>query len=234
MCFIILSSTNQRLGIVNRHLDMKHLLAILLAGYFLCGMPLPGICAGQAAEIPWEEIKDSDGIKVFTANLPDQSILMVKTRTVIDADLLRIENILNDEERRVTWVPYLTESRRLHTFSPADSLQYNRFDAPWPAADRDIVFRVIRAPQGDNNVTYLMKSEDSPLMPQQKRIVRALLLESTYTLTAVNEHQTQVELVFHAYPQGWVPLWIVNIIQRAFPFLVLKNLRAQASGLPSG
>ena len=225
---------NWRPGIVNRHLDMKHFLAILLAGCFLCGMPMPGISSEQDTEARWVEVKDSDGIKVFTAKLPDHSIAMVKTQAVIDADIMRIENILNDEERRVAWVPYLTESKRLHTFSPTDSLQYNRFDAPWPAADRDIVFRVTRVPKDNSNVTYLMKSEDSPLMPKEKRIVRALLMESSYTLTAVNERQTRVELVFHADPQGWVPLWIVNIIQRAFPFLVLKNLRAQASGLPSG
>lgn len=74
-----------------------------------------------------------------------------------------------------------------------------------------------------------MKSEPASSLPEQKGVVRAQLLESSYSLTALNEGQTRVELIFHADPRGWLPLWIVNIIHRTFPFRVLENLREQVT-----
>jgi hypothetical protein len=70
-------------------------------------------------------------------------------------------------------------------------------------------------------------------MPEQKGMVRAQLIESYYTLTALNKQQTNVELVFHADPKGWVPIWIVNIIQRVLPYMILKNLKEVAEGVPA-
>jgi len=73
-----------------------------------------------------------------------------------------------------------------------------------------------------------MRSEVNQLMPEQTGIVRAELVESTYTMTALSPEQTQVELIFHADPKGWLPVWIINIIQRHLPFMMLKNLRSRA------
>ena len=75
-----------------------------------------------------------------------------------------------------------------------------------------------------------MKSEDSPLLPVDDDMIRADLIESMYTLTSLTEQQTQVELIFHADPKGWLPVWIINIIQKTLPYMILRNLRMQALG----
>jgi len=75
-----------------------------------------------------------------------------------------------------------------------------------------------------------MASVESVLMPIDENNIRADLFETIYTLTAIDKETTAVMLTFHADPKGWVPNWIVNIIQRKFPFRILKNLNARLNG----
>ena len=62
-------------------------------------------------------------------------------------------------------------------------------------------------------------------MPEQDDYVRAILMEGAYSLTPIDAEHTEVELLFYTDPRGHLPLWIVNIVQRAFPFEALKRLR---------
>ena len=75
-----------------------------------------------------------------------------------------------------------------------------------------------------------MKSETSPLMPVNDDLIRAELIESIYTLTALKKNKTHVQLIFFADPKGWLPTWIINIIQKALPYMMLQNLRELAQG----
>lgn len=191
---------------------------------------LPALSFASALPAYWDEVKDAEGIRVYLGQIAGDPIPIVKTEVVIEAELARVEAVLRDEGGQASWVPYLAESRRLQTSSRQEALLYNHFAAPWPAADRDFVFRVTKVSGDERSVTYRMRSEDSRLMPRQRGVVRALLKESTYILTAVGERQTHVEFIFQVDPRGWVPLWITNIIHRAFPFNVLKSLREQVVG----
>ena len=50
-----------------------------------------------------------------------------------------------------------------------------------------------------------MKSIYHPDKPENKSIIRADLMESSYKLTALSENITRVELIYHADPKDWLP-----------------------------
>ena len=176
----------------------------------------------------WKKVSDDDGVIVHINETGHSQIVRVKTEVTINSSLALIQSILDDVDHRHEWVPFLETSRVLKPFSPFEKLEYSIFYGPWPASDRDFVYRITLYKQNDQQVSYSMISEPDPIMPEQKDKVRAQLIESYYTLTALNDQQTHVELIFHADPKGWVPVWIVNIIQRVLPSLILKNLKERA------
>jgi len=182
----------------------------------------------QNQESDWQKIKDEDGILVYSAAVNGSDIIKVKTKVIIDAPLARIRQILDDAPQRHQWVPYLDHSKVLQYLSDTQRLEYSLFDAPWPASNRDFVYRIRLQYQQNDQLVFRMTSEQSPLMPEQAGIIRAELVESVYTLTRLQPQQTRVELVFHADLRGWLPVWIINIVQRALPFRMLKNLRTRA------
>ena len=185
---------------------------------------LPDYCGAD-----WTSVKSKEGIQIYTREVTGTPIVMAKGFVIIDAKPEVILAILDDNNNHPKWVPYLQISRRLQTVSDTERLEYSLFDAPWPASNRDFVFRVKALPSSrKNTLIYSMKSEASPLAPEQKGVVRATLHESTFKLTRLGSGRTEVEFLFQADPQGWIPNWIVNILQRAWPYKVLKNLRLQA------
>jgi hypothetical protein len=197
----------------------------LIAALLLICLPAVTVLAENSPD--WKEVKNRDGIQVYTRGTSDSPILIARGLCQIDAGAEAILKVLDDNASHSRWVPFLLESRRLKTLSRTQRLEYNLFSAPWPASDRDFVYRAEAVPGENGAVLFSMRSQSSPLMPEQEDTVRGTLLESTFHLTPLTPSRTQVELRFHADPNGWIPDWITNIIQRHWPYLVLKGLRAE-------
>ena len=176
----------------------------------------------------WQKIEDENGVLVYSHEIDGSDLIKVKTEVIIDANMEKIKSILDDVSHRKDWVPYLVESRVLKKYSEDEKLEYSFFVAPWPASDRDFVYCRRLLHKDNTKIIFTMTSKQSELMPKQDGVVRADLIESQYTLTALSSKQTKVELIFHADPKGWLPNWIVNIIQQALPFMMLQNLKVAA------
>lgn len=142
----------------------------------------------------------------------------------------QIRAILDNAAHRKNWIPYLEQSIIRQVFSETEKLEYSHFSAPWPASDRDFVYRIRLTHQDDKQLIYHMTSETSSLLPENDDMIRGELIESTYILTSLDKTKTEVELIYHADPKGWLPVWIINIIQKTLPYLILRNLREQAAG----
>ena len=211
---------------------MKQLFSITFATLIFAYSPF-GITEKLLSIHNWEKVNESDGVTVYISETETTQIVKVKTQVLIEASLADIQKILDDVNGRVNWVPFLNESRILQKLSPTEKMEYSIFYGPWPASDRDFVYRITLFKKNEHQVTYSMISEPSNLMPEQNEMVRAQLIESYYTLTALDNGKTNVELIFHADPKGWVPIWIVNIIQRVLPYMILKNLKELAEGAPA-
>ena len=151
---------------------------------------------------------------------------MAKGVVEIAASLEQIARVLADNKTHHEWIPHLQESRELEATSATERLEYNRFKAPWPAADRDFVYRVIASGSVESGyLKFEMRSEVNALMPEQPRLIRGELLTSSYTLTQLNAERCQIELIFSVDPRGMIPHWIVNRIQTHWPHFILRELK---------
>ena len=179
----------------------------------------------------WQKVKEENGVIVYSHEIEGRDIVKAKVEVLIDVGMEKIKSILDDVSCRRDWVPYLVESRVLKKYSEDEKLEYSLFGAPWPASDRDFVYYRQLLHKDATKIVFTMTFKESELMPQQDGVVRADLIESQYTLTALSSKQTKVELIFYADPKGWLADWIVNIIQEALPFMMLRNLKVTAEGM---
>jgi len=180
---------------------------------------------GLSANQKWQKVSDDNGIKVYTISLPNTDIVKAKAITNIKSSLIKIRQELDDIDRRHEWVPFLKQSKLIILNSASKRIEYSLFSAPWPASNRDFVYSLELVKESSNQLVYKMHSVKTDLMPENKKYIRGEIFESIYTLTKVDENLTRVELSYHADPKGWLPSWIVNIIQRIFPHKILNNLR---------
>jgi hypothetical protein len=177
----------------------------------------------------WHLARHSDGIQVYTMDVSGSKIIKVKTRVTIATPMQHIQRILDNVPQRKDWVPYLQHSAIIETLDDGSRIEHSIFAAPWPAADRDFTYRMVRGRQDAERQVYTMKSTTTEQMPDQPDIIRAELIDSRYSLRATGAERTEVELIFYADPKGWLPNWIINIIQQVLPYRMLKNLRALAT-----
>ena len=173
----------------------------------------------------WLEINNQENIKVFSTHVDGSNILKIKAVTVVDASFKEIQAILDDVGKRHIWIPYLQSSRIIEKISDTENIEYSYFSAPWPASNRDFVYSIKRTEFNASSLIYQMTSTQHPSKSENEDLIRAELMTSTYILSRISEQKTQVELIYHADPKGWLPNWIINIIQKILPFKILRNLK---------
>ncbi|MDH3343568.1 MAG: START domain-containing protein, partial [Gammaproteobacteria bacterium] len=92
-------------------------------------------------KILWQKITEENGVVVYSQEIKGSDIVRVKAQIVIDVEMEKIQSFLDDLMYRKKWVPYLSEVRLLREYSATERLEYSHFSAPWPASDRDFVYR---------------------------------------------------------------------------------------------
>jgi len=175
----------------------------------------------------WKLIKNENEIRVYILENNSSDIVKAKARTIVNSPINKIKSMLDDISHRHEWIPYLKNSIALSEYKNNKRIEYSHFSAPWPASDRDFVYQIELMSKSNKQLVYKMRSTESSSMPENKNRIRAELYESIYTLTALNKETTVVDLVFHADPKGWLPNWIINIVQRVLPYKILRNLKAR-------
>ena len=175
----------------------------------------------------WQLVKNDQGIQVFVTESDHSDIVKAKSSIEVNNSLSSVQALLDNVDTRHKWIPYLKKSQLIKYESDNESLEYSLFAAPWPASDRDFVYRLRLTSSSESRKVYKMSSEVSELMPVSSDAIRAVLFESIYTLTVIDENRTRIELTFHADLKGWIPTWIVNMVQQALPFKTLKNLKSE-------
>jgi hypothetical protein len=198
--------------------------AALLGGGAMLMFLVVALAADNNGGADWEEIKHADGIRVLSTDVA-QDIVKVKAIAVLAASPQAVRAVIDAVAQQPAWVPYLTETRVLKNISPDEALLYSRFDAHWPARDRDFVYRSRVSRDAAGRIVYRLESYQSPLMPERDDYVRGILMEGLYIIEPKDKDSARVEFMFHADPRGRLPLWIVNIVQRRFPFQALLGLR---------
>lgn len=181
--------------------------------------------AEQSEDVSWQLVRDESGVQVYTRKVAGTEIVKARAVTIIRQPMENINHVLEDINNRYLWVPYLKQSRVISKGSGTTRIEYSHFEAPWPASDRDFVYFHNKVHHDDDLIVYKARSTVVDTMPEQSDMVRGEIFYSHYRLESMTENLTQVELVYHADPQGWLPDWIINIIQRALPYRMLLNLQ---------
>ena len=205
---------------------MRWLYYLIIACYPLLSMADVDVLNNQ-----WQLVKDENNIQVYTIDQPGTDIVKAKAVALIHAPVNSIQQTLDDLNARPEWVPFLVQSKIVEEKSANEKVEYSLFSAPWPASDRDFVYTLKRdemnTSEGDSldKRVYNMHSIEYAQIPQGDGIIRGEIFESIYSLLAIDKKLTRVELVYHADPKGWLPTWIINIIQRVFPYRMMENLK---------
>lgn len=210
-----------------RELSRRNLTkSLLVAG---ASAMLPGAVLSWAARAwaaGWEKIGDEDGITVFKKEMPGTPLHAFRGTAIINAPMEKVLWVLADNTHRTEWVDRLKKSVILERKSKYEFVVYQHFGSPPLVSDRDFVYRARAYSKKDGTAVLDIESVEHPKAPPTVG-VRGELKFSSYRFERRGEDKTYVDVIVALDPKGALPGWVVNLVQKSWPYNTLSSLRKQ-------
>ncbi|HET8881949.1 MAG TPA: START domain-containing protein [Solimonas sp.] len=174
----------------------------------------------------WTLTQDRDGIQIFTARVSGSPLLAVKGVGLINAPADRVVALLRDVPARPSWDPTCASASVLRTLPDGGQIIYLHSRLPWPAKDRDVVFRALWSISPDSGVTSMRADVATGELPPRKDRLRIVSGYNTWVVSPDGQGQSEVATEVHLDPGGQLPKWLLNHLSNEVPFDVLRGLRA--------
>jgi hypothetical protein len=197
----------------------------LLTFFWLC------LCSwtAQAADGVWEVLGTTDGIEVSRMTMADSNLFAFRGEADVDVHISLLSSLLLDDTLGPQWVDLMVLSTLLEQASPTRKIIHQGYGLPWPISDRDYV---LQQDAGYDNATKVFtldfKSVSHASRPVQDDYVRAIAFRTFWNLTAKGD-QTHAIVEVYTDPKGALPAWLVNLIQKDWPYNTITGLTARAS-----
>lgn len=177
----------------------------------------------------WKEIKQVDGIIVSKGKVKGSKIVAFKGQAEIKANFKSVLAVLVDMKHKTEWVDRLIESKNLEQLTKTSRVEYSLTKTPWPLNNRDFVYKAqIFFDKKKQIAKILINSVKHKDAPERDGVIRGELRETTYILKSIsNGLSTDFTVEVLADPKGWVPKWVVNLVQRKWPIKTINGIRAQ-------
>jgi hypothetical protein len=175
----------------------------------------------------WNLQKDKDGIKVYSAKIPDSKIRAIKVVANYEATPEEIANIVMDINSSQEWVSHLKSTYLIKRVSQNELYYYAEVNLPWPASNRDFVAHLTRSENVQTGAITIDGPAVSGLMDEKKGIVRINNSVGKWIITPLDNNHVKVEYALHVDPAGSLPSWLVNMFSGETPMQIFENLRQE-------
>ena len=202
-----------------------NLLFVIWNFFFL--LPSPAI----GEDTPWRLLSERDGISVYVQEVSTGRLMAFKGESLLDIPPAKVATLLDEVGSQPQWVPYLIEAKHIKYLSFHERWVYSCSNAPWPLQDRDFfTHSVVEVNKKIKKITVHMRSEEGPASLARNDRIRvdmdrlAMVLESRD-----GGAKTHFSMEVRVDPKGWVPDWVVNLVQSRWPRKYIEGLRRQAA-----
>ena len=175
----------------------------------------------------WLLSEDKNGIKIYTAIVPDSKIKAVKVICEFKATPSALIACLLDVNNSKEWVYHTKLSRLVKQVSPSELYYYSEVTLPWPVQNRDFVAH-LKVTQNPATKVVTMDGPAVPgVVPVKKGIIRIEDSKGKWTITPIANNEIRVEYMLHVDPGGTLPAWVVNTFATEGPMQIFKNLKLE-------
>lgn len=175
----------------------------------------------------WTSSGEKDGIKVYYKDLPDSAIRHFKGVGIVKAtaEVLRLHLVQLDLRKH--WDPMFIEGAYKVGVTKEIRVVYYAFSAPWPVSARDFICIAGESIDDSGIVVSAVKSIKRDDVPEKEGRVRGTLGPTGFVIKPIENDsegrpQCLVSYCVHIDPSGWIPTWVVNLVNFDQPLVINK------------
>ena len=175
----------------------------------------------------WKEIGHEDNILILSKTAKN-AVLPFKAIGEIEADIETLLAILKDHTQKQKWAPKLEKVTIHKELSENIFIFSEYYKTPWPATDREFLLKGEIIKLTKNTVLLKAHSVDQEKAYEHFKSENHIQADVKYlnlTLSKVSANRTAIEFEFHGDMKGWMPLWLMNLIQKKWPLRFIQGLR---------
>ncbi|MEE2959248.1 MAG: hypothetical protein VYA34_00780 [Myxococcota bacterium] len=157
-------------------------------------------------------------------------LVMFKGQGLIEAPIRDIFVVLYDTDHKKKLLDKTVDFRIIDTHSKSEFTVYNHMDSPFiMVSDRDVILRtgLVFDPKS-HTVHAPFWSVPHKDIPHQNGIERMERCNGSWVLEYKGPNKTMVTYAVEADPGGWVPMWVVNLVNKEVPGQTIANMARQA------
>lgn len=178
---------------------MKHLISLL----FL--LPLFEV----SAQNEWVEEESQNDIKAYSRLKEGKDYYEFRTVFEVKTDLKTAFNLISNISHFKNWLPSTLESKVLKTESDSVLYAYTVTEAPWPASNRDLVFKVVKRKTGAGSYSIIMEGKPD-FHPEQEDKVRVLEYLAIWKIKQLKPNLIEVDYSASFNPGSTYPNWLIK------------------------
>lgn len=173
------------------------------------------------AQCDWKKILEEDNISVYS-NREAVGIIPFKAIGSVNGNINKVLKVLKDHQNKHLWSPKL-KSVKVHKINKQEVYFSEYYKTPWPAVDREFLLKGQIYQKGKKIILSAKSIEDNSL--ENENYIQARVETLHLTLSPIDGNNTLVTFEFFGDFQGWMPIWLTNLIQKKWPLRFIQGLR---------
>ncbi|MGA9269467.1 MAG: START domain-containing protein [Lutimonas sp.] len=196
-------------------LEFKPVLPALLFLFFVSGL---------FAQEDWNQIRDKEGITVFTRSNPGMDFKEFRSSMIVDGTLDQFLAVLYDIEGLSSWGYNVKKASLLRREADTIQVYYTEAKAPFPYKNRDGVYLNRFTWNSEERKLHVDIVMPEDLMPEKENLVR---MEGYGSWLVHDRKDGKLEITFQMQmdPGGSIPAWMANMFAGDTPYHTLLGLR---------
>jgi len=180
--------------------------------------------------VGWDLVGVTDGVEVSRKTIPGSNLFAFRGETISDIPASILSSVILNDPIGPEWVDLMYLSQHLARYDEHTKLVHQGYDLPWPIQDRDYVLKESANYDQEAKIfTLIFQSVEDPLMPVNDCCVRAIANRTFWYLEVLPSGKTKVIVEVNTDPKGFLPGWLVNLIQEDWPHNTINALFSQVA-----
>lgn len=176
----------------------------------------------------WKLISTQDNINIYSTSSKN-GVIPFKASSTLDIPLNEVLDILTDYKSKNKWAPKLDYVKMHKKLGENTFIFSEYYKTPWPATDREFLLKGSVIQTSSRSYELRAHSIKDPLLRSEDHI-QADVKFINLKLKSISEYKTSIHFEFHGDMKGWMPLWLMNLIQKKWPMRFIQGLKKYNSG----
>ena len=201
---------------------MKHILA--KKSWVLPFIILFLTVSGLHAQDGWKQIREKQGITVFTRSNPNMDFKEFKSNMTVNGTVEQFLSVLYDVDGLSSWGYNVKKAHAVSSEGDTIQVYYAEAKAPFPYKNRDGVY--LNRFKWEPRDRELMVEIEMPegLVPEKENLVR-MEGYGSWIVRELNDGKLEITFQMQMDPGGNIPAWMANMFAGDTPYHTLLGLR---------